>query len=119
MSKKYEITGKNSLVTKGSASGKTVGPLGIHDTYVSSSKIGILGINDSADPEYARKQEIEKLLKKYRAIINKGRSMGKNVAADMLEHWLNGYGSDKKLDCNWLRTYDSIIETEDINKKKI
>lgn len=83
-----------------------------------SAKFGILGINDSANPEYAKKQEIAELLEKYNDIIRKGRARGKDTAADMLEHWLKGNGSDKKLDCNWLRNHDSIIDAEDTNKKR-
>lgn len=118
MSEKYKIAGNGSLITEGSASGKSVGPIGTQGTYVSSSKFGVIGVSDSANTDYAKKQEIKELLKKYRDIISRGRFLGKDVAADMLEHWLGGSGSDKKLDCEWLRDFDSITDAEDENKKR-
>jgi len=118
MNTKYKITGKDGLIAEGSISGQTAGPSGIQDTYISPSKFGVIGIHDSADVAYAKSQEIEELLDRYRRIVAKGRSWGRDVASNMLEHWLNGSGSDMKLDCNWLRSHNSITSAENTNNTR-
>jgi hypothetical protein len=112
------ISGTGCLVTDGHATGKTPGPMGMNNLHVSASKPGTLGVDDSANPTHAKKQEIDRLIAQYRSIIRQGRSWGTNVAADMLEHWLIGNGADKMLDCAWLRDFSPIIDAEDTNRKR-
>jgi hypothetical protein len=58
------------------------------------------------------------LLAKYRAIIADGRKAGKRVAADNLQHWLDGSGKDRKLSSKWLRGFASVTGAEKRNQRR-
>ena len=112
------LTGKGSILQTGSATGKSVGPLGLNSNNIISAKPGVVGLNDSSNPDNSKKQELDNLLKRYKKIVKEGRDKGKYVAADMLEHWLNGSGTEKNLDYKWLRSFSSVIDAEKTNKDR-
>ncbi len=59
--------------------------------------------------------EIEKT---YRDMIAAARRKGKNVAADNLEYFLSGRGGTRILDWNWVRSFNSVISSESLNKAR-
>lgn len=63
--------------------------------------------NNGCDP--ARVQEIRQA---YQAMIAQARGLGQNVAADNLQHFIDGSGSDRNLSVTWLRSFDSITSAE-------
>jgi len=67
----------------------------------------------SDDPEQTR---VDAIVKKYRDMIAAARADGKNVAADNLQHWLDGKGGVRKIDVKWLRGFGCVTDAEDTNK---
>jgi len=118
MSDNWRINSKGDLAKSGSATGKTSGPMGTGKATQVPGKSGTLGVNDSSDEQFSREQELQALKKKYEDIIKKGRSWNKHVAADMLEHWLQGSGTQKRLKCEWLRGFSAITDAEETNRKR-
>lgn len=58
-------------------------------------------------------EEMQKIKKQYQEIVNRGRQVGANWAAQMLQHWMNGSGSDMIVKVDVLRRFDKIVDAED------
>jgi hypothetical protein len=69
----------------------------------------------AAPPSAATLDEIER---RYRAMIDDARDQGYDVAADNLEHWLQGSGSTRKIDVGWLRGFSAVTEAEQVNRQR-
>lgn len=61
---------------------------------------------------------LDEILDLVRRMIAEARKKGANVAADNLEHWLNGSGADRILDWNWLRSYSVVQDAEKANRDR-
>jgi len=68
-----------------------------------------------ACPPAARLDEIER---NYRNMIRAARGRGANVAADNLEHFLAGSGTNGTLSVTWLRGFSSATEAERVNQQR-
>ena len=99
-------------------SGKSPRPLGSESGPTPNWTPGPLGHNDAADLSSVRDDRLAELLKKYRDLIADARRRGKNVAADNLEHWLNGSGDDRQLSESWLRGFSDVTDAETENRKR-
>ncbi len=82
-----------------------------------SSKANGGGNNNRHDREDSKaesaetdEQKKERLIKQYEAMIKEARGKGYAVAADNLQHFLDGSGTLRILDDSWLRGFDSVQE---------
>ena len=64
------------------------------------------------------KDKLDAIEKQYKDIIKKGRDKGANVAADNLEHFLDGSGTKRVLSVTWLRGFSSLTDAERVNQKR-
>lgn len=56
--------------------------------------------------------EIRAITQRYNDMIARARGLGKNVAADNLQRFIDGTGGTKQIDVTWLRGFDSVIDAE-------
>ena len=63
----------------------------------------------------ADSERVKKLLRQYDDMIADARKKGKNVAADNLQHWLDGSGNERALDVNWLRGFSEVTDAAATN----
>ncbi|MGE4178679.1 MAG: DUF4157 domain-containing protein [Limisphaerales bacterium] len=63
-------------------------------------------------------EELDEIEAKYRAIVQKGRDEGADVAADNLEHFLAGSGTLRTLSVPWLRGFESLTDAEEVNEER-
>ena len=61
---------------------------------------------------------LDEIERRYRAMIDDARDQGYDVAADNLEHWLQGSGSTRKIDVAWLRGFAEVTEAEQVNRQR-
>ncbi len=64
-------------------------------------------------------EEMLKIKKQYQQIVNRGRTVGANWAAKMLEHWMQGSGKDMIIKMEVLRRFSEITKAEEIIKNGI
>ncbi len=55
---------------------------------------------------------VNRLVQQYRDMIREARRQGRNVAADNLQHWLDGSNTPRVLSVTWLRSFSTIISAE-------
>lgn len=60
-------------------------------------------------------KELDAIEARYRQMVSAARKLGFSVAADNLEHFLDGGGTDKVISSSWLRKYGPITSAEDTN----
>ena len=60
--------------------------------------------------------ELDAIERRYREMVQAARDDGKNVAADNLEHFLNGSGSKRTLSVPWLRGFSTLLAAERANQ---
>ena len=60
----------------------------------------------------------QRLITSYNDMIAKARSEGKTVAADLLQHFLDGTGTPMTLDGSWLRSNSAVTSAEERNKSR-
>jgi hypothetical protein len=65
--------------------------------------------------QWCRGEEMTETEAKYRDIVATGRSLGLNVAADLLEHYLDGSGSEVHLEDAWLKGFNAVEEAQERN----
>lgn len=70
---------------------------------------------DAGTPDKATLNEIER---RYRDMITSARSKGYHVAADNLEHWLQGSGSSRTIGVAWLRGFSEVTAAEKTNQQR-
>ena len=58
------------------------------------------------------------ILKTTKEYIQEAKEKGLDHAAAALEHYLSGKGTPFKIDKEWFRSYDSVIEAEEINIRR-
>jgi RHS repeat-associated protein len=58
-------------------------------------------------------EKVNAIKKQYNKIIWDARSIGANVAAENLQHFLNGSGTNRVLAASWIRSFGSISSGED------
>ncbi len=63
-------------------------------------------------------KSLDEIEQQYRDIISRGRIRGWNIAADNLQHFLDGGGNKRTLSWSWLRKYDSVIRAEKKNRER-
>lgn len=99
---------------------QAVANLGISSTIKPGEPSGDDGISLHVDGQSApspmhltqvAQPHIDDIEKRYRAYVDYGRR-GYNMAADALEHFLNGSGAATRLDPSWLRTHSSVRQAE-------
>jgi hypothetical protein len=94
-------------------------PLSKTDELLTTLAVFLQSVNEglatTACADTARLDEIEENVKD---MINKGRELGFEVAADRLEYWFNGNGGKYPFDVNWLRSiYDiSLGESKNLER---
>ena len=66
-----------------------------------------------------QKEEMIKIRKDYENIINQGRKWGNDLAADMLQHWLDGSGEKVLIHMNKLRKFFAVKSAEKKVRKEI
>jgi hypothetical protein len=64
------------------------------------------------------KEQLDEIEKNYRSIIKSARTLGFNVAADNLEHFLDGKGTKKIISDKWLKSYSEIRDAQEVNQKR-
>ena len=62
--------------------------------------------------------DLDEIEQRYRNMIKDARERGKDVAADNLEHFLDGDGSQRTLDWKWLRGFRVVTGAERVNQKR-
>jgi hypothetical protein len=60
--------------------------------------------------------ELDAIERRYRDMVQAARDDGKNVAADNLEHFLNGSGTKRTLSVPWLRGFSTLLAAERANQ---
>lgn len=68
--------------------------------------------------ECSDKERIDKIVTSYREMITSARSKGYTVAADNLEHWLTGNGTEKLISADWLRGFSIVKKAERTNQER-
>ncbi len=58
-------------------------------------------------------EEMLKIKKQYQSIVNCGRAVGANWAAQMLQHWMNGSGKDMIIKMEVLRRFGQVKAAEE------
>lgn len=77
------------------------------------------GVGETTGPEDADlSQRLDEIEQRYRAMIASARERGADVAADNLEHFLEGGGEKRTLDVTWLRGFSEITDAERINQER-
>ncbi len=64
------------------------------------------------------KEELDDIEQRYRAMVEKAREDGYDVAANNLEHFLAGSGTKRTLSVDWLRGFSSLLEAERTNQER-
>jgi len=64
-------------------------------------------------------EEMLKIKKQYQEIVNRGRAVGANWAAQMLQHWMNGSGKDVVIKMEMLRRFGQIRDAEETIRKEL
>lgn len=113
-----ELIGPGSIVSSGCASGVTPQPLGVCDNSVSYFSNGIIGQQIDLSVQTEKDEKIDRLVDQYESIIKAGRTRDLNTAADLLQHWLTGDGSDKAISDRWLRTFGKVVDALEVNHKR-
>lgn len=72
----------------------------------------------STNSSESLEEKLDRIESNYRSMISTARSMGQNVAADNLEHFLNGGGAERKLSVSWLRNFSEITDAEVVNQER-
>lgn len=62
--------------------------------------------------------EYQKIVTQYNDMIADARRRGKNVAADLLQHFLDGSGSTVNIDSDWLRQNKAVMRAELRNQER-
>ncbi|BDD05853.1 hypothetical protein [Aureibacter tunicatorum] len=70
------------------------------------------GVVATAKAMSCDQKKVKELKKKFESMIENARNIGQNVAADNLQHFLNGSGSTRTLSVSWLRSFASITNAE-------
>jgi hypothetical protein len=84
-----------------------------------ASVIGVgHGIQKQTAPAAPTKEKLDEIVKNYNNMVAKARVFGFHVAADNLEHFLNGGGNTKSISSGWLREYGEIIDAEEKNQER-
>jgi hypothetical protein len=73
---------------------------------------GSATINNSKNPLTCDPKKTKEIRNKYEEMIKNARKLGSNVAADNLQHFIDGSGNKRVLSVDWLRSFDSIIDAE-------
>jgi hypothetical protein len=63
-------------------------------------------------------KKIDKIVASYKEMVKSARSKGYNVAADNLEHWLIGGGTEKQIPVAWLRSFSVVKKAEKENQER-
>jgi RHS repeat-associated protein len=63
-------------------------------------------------------KSLDEIEQQYRKIISRGRLRGWNVAADNLQHFLDGGDNRRKLSWSWLRKFNSVLRAERKNRER-
>jgi len=64
-------------------------------------------------------EEMLKIKKQYQEIVNRGRAVGANWAAQMLQHWMNGSGKDMVIKMEVLKRFGQIEDAEKNIRKRL
>ncbi len=76
------------------------------------------GIQKQTAPSGPTEEELDRIVQRYNEMIAGARKFGYNVAADNLQHFLDGSGADRTLSSTWLRDFGVITSAEDVNHKR-
>jgi len=63
-------------------------------------------------------QTLDEIEQRYREMIKAARKQGRNVAVDNLEHFLDGDGTARTLDWQWLRQFSAVRSAERVNQQR-
>ena len=78
--------------------------------------------SDATTPQATEPPEIKERLdmieKEYRKMARQGRLKGYKEAADNMEHFLDGGGTTRTIEAKWLRSFASVIESEQVNQRR-
>lgn len=67
---------------------------------------------DGSTPSGCDPAEVQRIREQYERIIRHARGTGADVAADNLQHFIDGSGGTRQLDVSWLRGFGSIESAE-------
>lgn len=72
----------------------------------------------AADQDARYAEHLDEVQAGYRRMVALSRALGCEVAADNLEHFLDGSGSDRMLDSDWLRSFLAVNLAEQVNERR-
>jgi hypothetical protein len=64
------------------------------------------------------KKRLDMVEKEYRKMVLQGRLKGYKVAADNMEHFLDGGGATRPIEAKWLRGFSSVMASEQENQQR-